>query len=92
MHQIIRFHHIDLAGCLWGVQPGVEVHSNGRVAKISIGEFGFRGHVPAAIGQLSELVELYLGTHNDGNLLEYDPSIAPDKSLLLGTPTRPRVI
>ena len=66
---------------LWGVQPGVEVHSNGRVAKISIGEFGFRGHVPAAIGQLSELVELYLGTHNDGNLLEYDPSLAHDKSL-----------
>ena len=59
----------------------MEVHSNGRVAKISIGEFGFRGHVPAAIGQLSELVKLYLGTHNDGNLLEYDPSLAHDKSL-----------
>ena len=66
---------------LWGIQPGVEVHSNGRVAKITIGEFGFRGHLPAAIGQLSELVELYLGTHNDGNLLEYDPSLAHDKSL-----------
>ena len=66
---------------LWGNQPGVEVHSNGRVAKITIGEFGFRGHLPAAIGQLSELVELYLGTHNDGNLLEYDPSLAHDKSL-----------
>ena len=49
---------------LWGVQPGVEVHSNGRVAKISIGEF-----------------ELYLGSHNDANLLEYDPSLAHDKSL-----------
>lgn len=66
---------------MWGAQPGVALHSNGRVAGISIGEFGFRGHLPAAIGQLTELVELYLGNHNDGNLLAYDPTIAPDKSL-----------
>lgn len=66
---------------LWGVQPGVEVHSNGRVAKITLSDFGFRGHLPAAIGQLTQLIELYLGSHNDANLLEYDPSIAPDKSL-----------
>ena len=66
---------------LWGIQPGVEVHSNGRVAKITLSDFGFRGHLPAAIGQLTQLIELYLGSHNDANLLEYDPSIAPDKSL-----------
>ena len=66
---------------LWGIQPGVEVHSNGRVAKITLSDFGFRGHLPAAIGQLTQLIELYLGSHKDANLLEYDPSIAPDKSL-----------
>ncbi|MCD8275675.1 MAG: DUF4458 domain-containing protein [Alistipes sp.] len=66
---------------LWGIQPGVEVHSNGRVAKITLSDFGFRGHLPAAIGQLTQLIELYLGSHDDANLLEYDPSIAPDKSL-----------
>ncbi|MFQ6939713.1 MAG: DUF4458 domain-containing protein [Alistipes finegoldii] len=36
---------------LWGIQPGVEVHSNGRVAKITLSDFGFRGHLPAAIGR-----------------------------------------
>ncbi len=69
---------------LWCNQPGVQVHANGRVARISIGEFGFRGHVPAAIGQLTELVELYLGTHNDnqGNMSHtYDPTLDPEKSL-----------
>ncbi len=68
---------------LWCDQPGVQVHSNGRVARLSIGDFGFRGHMPAALGQLTEMVELYLGTHNDnlGNLtLNYDPSIAFDQS------------
>ncbi len=70
---------------LWCNQPGVQVHANGRVARISIGEFGFRGHVPAAIGQLTELVELYLGTHNDnqGNMSHtYDPTLDSSKSLL----------
>ncbi len=69
---------------LWCDQPGVQVHANGRVARISIGEFGFRGHVPAAIGQLTELVELYLGTHNDnqGNMSHiYDPNLDSEKSL-----------
>ncbi len=53
---------------LWGDQPGVKLHNNGRVALIDISEFGFSGTVPAAIGDLTELVELYLGTHNDKNL------------------------
>ncbi len=69
---------------LWCDQPGVQVHANGRVARISLGDFGFRGHMPAAIGQLSELVELYLGTHNDNqsNVTHtYDPTLDPEKSL-----------
>ena len=62
---------------LWGDQPGVQLHSNGRVALINISDFGFRGDLSPAIGELSELVELYLGTHNDLNLLEYDPLMEP---------------
>ncbi|MGN1210743.1 MAG: DUF4458 domain-containing protein [Candidatus Cryptobacteroides sp.] len=62
---------------LWGDQPGVKLHTNGRVALINISDFGFRGAIPPAIGQLTELVELYLGTHNDVNLLEYDPTVVP---------------
>ena len=58
---------------LWGDQPGVSLHSNGRVAAISLSGFGFYGHMPAAIGQLTQLVELYLGSHNDSNLSSYDP-------------------
>lgn len=52
---------------LWGYQPGVMLHTNGRVASINLSEFGFAGDMPADIGQLTELVELYLGTHNDNN-------------------------
>ena len=66
---------------LWGDQPGVELHSNGRVAKIDISGFAFRGHLSPAIGQLTELIELYLGTHNDTNLLTYDPTLDNSKSL-----------
>jgi hypothetical protein len=64
---------------LWGNQPGVAVHSNGRVAMFNISEFGFHGHLSPAIGQLTELVELYLGNHNDGNLITYDPTVQPGK-------------
>jgi Leucine-rich repeat (LRR) protein len=60
---------------LWGDQPGVSLHSNGRVALISVSDFGFRGHLPAEIAQLSELTELYLGTHNDNNQNEFDPTL-----------------
>ncbi len=76
---------------LWCDQPGVQVHPNGRVARISIGDFGFRGHMPAAIGQLTELVELYLGTHNDndGSVTHtYDPSLDLSKSLAERTRNR----
>ena len=66
---------------LWGDQPGVQLHANGRVARIDISSFGFRGHMPAALGQLTELIELYLGTHNDTNVVNYDPSLSLDMSL-----------
>ena len=62
---------------LWGDQPGVSLHSNGRVAMINLSGYGFYGHMPAAIGQLTELVELYLGSHNDSNLSQYDPNATP---------------
>ena len=62
---------------LWGDQPGVSLHSNGRIAMINFSGYGFYGHMPAAIGQLTELVELYLGSHNDSNLSQYDPDLTP---------------
>lgn len=62
---------------LWGDQPGVSLHSNGRVALISVSDFGFRGELPKEIGVLTELTELYLGTHNDANQNEFDPTLSP---------------
>lgn len=60
---------------LWGYQPGVMLHTNGRVASITLSEFGFAGHMPAEIGQLTQLAELYLGTHNDTNADVYAASL-----------------
>ena len=62
---------------LWGDQPGVSLHANGRVALISLSDFGFYGDMSPALGQLTELVELYLGSHNDMNLITYDPTVVP---------------
>ena len=67
---------------LWGDQPGVQLHSNGRVAFIDISGFAVRGDMPAALGQLTELIQLYIGTHNDVLNVHYDPSLAKDQSLL----------
>lgn len=50
---------------MWGDQPGVGLDNNGRVISLNLGEFGATGKVPAAIGELSELQTLMLGTHND---------------------------
>ena len=58
---------------LWGDQPGVQLHSNGRVALLNLSDFGFYGELSPAIGMLTEMVELYLGNHNDINLIGYDP-------------------
>ena len=60
---------------LWGAQPGVSLHSNGRVALVNLSDFGFYGDMSPAIGQLTQLVELYLGNHNDYNLIGYDPTV-----------------
>lgn len=60
---------------LWGAQPGVKLHDNGRVALLSLAGFGVAGDMPDAIGQLTELVELYLGNHNEGNKLDNDPTV-----------------
>ena len=57
---------------LWGDQPGVQLHANGRVALIDLSNFGFYGDMPKEIGQLTELIELYLGTHNDTNMYTYE--------------------
>ncbi len=66
---------------LWGDQPGVKLHNNGRVALIDISEFGFSGEIPEAIGDLTELVELYLGTHNDNNLHYSQVNGEPDPTV-----------
>lgn len=60
---------------LWGAQPGVKLHDNGRVALISLAGFGMSGDMPEEIGQLTELVELYLGNHNESNKLDNDPTV-----------------
>ena len=64
---------------LWGDQPGVQLHSNGRVALLNLSDFGFYGELSPAIGMLTEMVELYLGNHNDINLIGYDPMSATGK-------------
>ena len=50
---------------LWGEQPGVVTGDNGRVVSLSIAGMGARGYVPDAIGQLTELEVLSLGTHDE---------------------------
>lgn len=50
---------------MWGDQPGVQLFSDGRVATISLEGFGAKGVVPSAIGQLTELSILYLGSHSE---------------------------
>ena len=49
---------------LWGEQPGVEL-DNGRVASLSLAGMGARGILPDAIGQLTELKVLNLGSHDE---------------------------
>lgn len=50
---------------MWGEQPGVKLHSDGRVAGITLEDFGAKGVVPDAIGQLTKLAALYLGSHSE---------------------------
>ena len=50
---------------LWGQQPGVGLYANGRVSSLNIGPFDPHGDMPEALGELSELNTIYLGTNND---------------------------
>lgn len=50
---------------MWGDQPGVQLHPNGRIASITLEDFGAKGIVPDAIGQLTQLAALFLGTHSE---------------------------
>ena len=58
---------------MWGQQPGVTLGADGRVEALSLAGMGARGYVPDAIGQLTELAVLSLGTHDEllgGHLFE----------------------
>ena len=58
---------------MWGDQPGVTLGDGGRVVSLSLAGMGARGYVPDAIGQLTELEVLSLGTHDEllgGHLFE----------------------
>ena len=60
---------------LWGDQPGVRIHDNGRVASLDLTDFGIKGDLSPAIGQLTEMVQCYLSTHNDiNNYVTTDPA------------------
>ncbi|MGN0190491.1 MAG: DUF4458 domain-containing protein, partial [Candidatus Cryptobacteroides sp.] len=50
---------------LWGEQPGVSLDDDGRVNILSVSGFGAKGVVPDAIGQLTKLQILSLGTHDE---------------------------
>lgn len=50
---------------MWGDQPGVEINDKGRVVTLSLEGFGAKGRIPDAIGQLTELRILSLGSHNE---------------------------
>ena len=58
---------------MWGEQPGVSLGADGRVVSLSLAGMGARGVVPDAIGQLTALEVLSLGTHDEllgGHLFE----------------------
>lgn len=65
---------------LWGAQPGVKLFDDGRVALLSLSGFGAKGKIPAALGRLTALEELYLGNHNEENFLDKDPTVQPGMS------------
>ena len=50
---------------MWGDQPGVTLNKEGRVVGLSLEGFGARGVLPDAIGQLTELKMLALGSHSE---------------------------
>lgn len=50
---------------MWGEQPGVDIDAKGRITVLNLGSFGAKGDIPAALGQLTELKILTVGTHSD---------------------------
>lgn len=50
---------------LWGEQPGVTLGTNGRVTGLVLSGFGASGFLPDAVGQLTELQILALGSHDE---------------------------
>lgn len=56
----------------WGNQPGITIDpSSGRVKTLDIGSFNPAGDVPDELGQLTEIVALSFGTHQDEGVIEY---------------------
>lgn len=49
---------------LWLAQPGVKILETGRVAHLNFEYFGAKGEMPAALGELTELRQLYFGSHS----------------------------
>ena len=72
---------------MWGRQPGVTLGTDGRVVALSLAGMGARGYVPDAIGQLTELTVLSLGTHDEllgGHLFdEVEESMSIEKKLAI---------
>ena len=58
----------------WGYQPGVTLGDNGRVVSLNLGGFNPAGAIPAEIGELTELYNLYLGSFNatDNDFIDPD--------------------
>lgn len=67
---------------MWGDQPGVTLDNNGRVTSLTLAGFGASGKLPDAIGQLTELRILALGSHDEtyGGTLFGPQGIQPDMS------------
>lgn len=49
---------------IWLAQPGVTILDNGRIGSLNFEGTGARGAMPAAIGKLTEMRQLYLGSHS----------------------------
>lgn len=67
---------------MWGNQPGVTLDSEGRVVGLTLEGFGAKGQLPDAIGQLTELRMLALGSHSEklGRKLFEQSSWSPNLS------------
>ena len=67
---------------MWGDQPGVTLDGNGRITSLTLAGFGASGELPDAIGQLTELRILALGSHDEtyGGMLFGPNGIQPNMS------------